>query len=66
MSAANIEKIVWVMLAVGIYALAEWPPLTGARDGLLLLAGSLPGAAFVRSVSDRHEAKARKSIAPPA
>ncbi len=62
-----MEKAMWLVLAVGMYALSAWPPRAGIRDVLVALAGAGPAAAFLRSVDDRHakrEDVRRASIAP--
>lgn len=58
----------WLVLAVGMYALSVWPPMAQVRDVLVALAGAGPAAAFMRNVDDRHAAKAAKQrqSAPPA
>ena len=62
---ANVEKMLWVLMGAGLYALAAWPPMAPVRDGLVALAGACPAAALMRSVDDRRAVKSRMS-APPA
>ena len=65
---AGTEKIAATVLAVGIIALAQWPPMAGARDMLMILAGGLPGATLFKGSDERHAAREAKraSMAPPA
>ncbi len=64
----TLEKMLWLIMAVGMYALSVWPPMAGIRDVLVALAGAGPAAAFLRSVDDRRAAKEerrRSSLPPP-
>lgn len=48
----TITKLVFTVLAAGLYVLAEQPSLAGVRDLLVGLAGGLVGGAFLRRPGD--------------
>ena len=61
---ANVEKMLWVVLAAALLVLSQVPALKGVAEGLIWLSGGIKGMALLPSVNER--AARRMSSAPPA
>jgi len=62
---AVVQKMVWTVLAVGIYALTAWPPMAGVAEALKVLAGLVVGGVWLPRPGDGAEmARLRKSVPP--
>lgn len=61
-----IEKLIWTAVALAAAGAAQWPPVAGAQQFLMLAAGTIFGKAWMQSVDDKHAARARQSSVPPA
>lgn len=61
------EKVVWAVIAVGVYVLSALPFASAVASPLQVLAGTLIGAATLPSVNERRqkaEEKRRSSLPP--
>lgn len=61
------EKVVWAVIAVGVYVLSALPFAASVASPLQVLAGTLIGAAMLPSVNERRQKaeEKKRSTLPP-